>query len=80
MASSIGDALSSQLTMRPVLVRAINPASDNTARCFMTAGSDTGNGRASSLTDRLSRSLRRATSARRVGSASAPKVRSRAAF
>ena len=44
----------------------------------MMAGSDTGNGRASSLTDRLSRSASRATSARRVGSASAAKVRSRA--
>jgi hypothetical protein len=42
----------------------------------MMAGSDTGNGRANSLTDRLSRSASRATSARRVGSASAAKVRS----
>jgi hypothetical protein len=43
----------------------------------MIAGSDTGKGRASSLTDRLSSSLSRAISARRVGSASAAKVRSK---
>jgi hypothetical protein len=43
----------------------------------MIAGSDTGNGRASSLTERLSRSPSWASSARRVGSASAAKVRSR---
>jgi hypothetical protein len=43
----------------------------------MTAGSDIENGRASSLTDRLSRSPSRASSARRVGSAKAAKVRSR---
>ena len=45
----------------------------------MIAGSDTGNGRASSLTDRLACSPNLASSARRVGSASAPKVRSRPA-
>jgi hypothetical protein len=43
----------------------------------MIAGSDTGKGRASSLTDRLSSSLSRVISARRVGSASAAKVRSK---
>jgi hypothetical protein len=41
----------------------------------MTAGKDIRNGRASSLTDRLCRSLSRAISWRRVGSASAAKVR-----
>jgi hypothetical protein len=44
----------------------------------MTAGSDTGNGFASSLTDRLSPALSLATIARRVGSDSAAKVRSSA--
>ena len=43
----------------------------------MMAGSDTGNGRASSLTETESRSPSRASSARRVGSARAAKVRSR---
>ncbi len=41
----------------------------------MTAGSDIANGRASSLTEMLTRSPSRASNARRVGSASAPKVR-----
>ena len=54
MAVSIGSGVSSQATMRPVLVRLINPASDSTSRCFITAGSDIGNGRASSLTEALS--------------------------
>jgi hypothetical protein len=62
--------------MRPVLLRAIKPASESTSRCFMIAGSDIGNGRASSLIDTFSASLSRASSARRVGSASAAKVRS----
>jgi hypothetical protein len=44
----------------------------------MIAGSDIANGRASSLTDRLSCSPSRVSMARRVGSASAPKVRSSA--
>jgi len=43
----------------------------------MIAGSDIENGFASSLTDTFSFSLRRASKARRVGSASAAKVRSR---
>ena len=51
MAFSIGAALSRQLTVRPVLLRVIRPASDSTSRCFMTAGSDIENGRASSLTE-----------------------------
>ena len=42
----------------------------------MTAGSDTGNGLASSLTDWLSPALSCATIARRVGSDRAAKVRS----
>ena len=42
----------------------------------MIAGSDIENGCASSLTDRLSCSTSRASSARRVGSESAAKVRS----
>jgi hypothetical protein len=41
----------------------------------MTAGSDSVNGRASSLTDRLSSSPSRASIARRVGSESAAKTR-----
>ena len=69
-------ALSSQVTVRPVLLRRIRPASSSTSRCFMIAGSDTGNGRASSLIDNRSLSLSRAISARRVGSASALKVAS----
>jgi hypothetical protein len=42
----------------------------------MTAGSDMRNGSASALTESPGRSASRATSARRVGSASAAKVRS----
>ncbi len=45
----------------------------------MIAGSDTGNGRASSLTDTLPRSPSCASRARRVGSARAAKVRSSSA-
>ncbi len=44
----------------------------------MTAGSDIANGCASSLTDMLRRPTSCASSALRVGSASAAKVRSRA--
>ncbi len=44
----------------------------------MIAGSDTSNGRASSLTLTLSARSSRASKARRVGSASAAKVRSSA--
>ena len=50
----MGAAASWQDTVRPVLVRVIRPASDSTSRCFMIAGSDTGNGRASSLTETFS--------------------------
>src|SRR4029453_6395194 len=52
--------------------------SDRTSRCFMIAGSDTGKGRASSLTEIVSRSSSWASSARRVASESAAKVRSSA--
>jgi hypothetical protein len=76
MAVSIGSGVSSQATMRPVLLRLIRPASDSTSRCFITAGNDIGNGRASLLTEALSPSLNCASSARRVGSARAAKVRS----
>ena len=46
----------------------------------MTAGNDIENGLASSLTDRPLSSLSRASSARRVGSESAAKVRSKLQF
>jgi hypothetical protein len=62
--------------VRPVLLRVMRPASDNTSRCFITAGKDIANGSASSLTDRSFSCDRRASNARRVGSDSAAKVRS----
>lgn len=74
MASSIGPGVRRQVTVRPVLLRAIRPASDSTSRCFITAGSDIGSGFASSLTLRLSRPSSCASRARRVGSAIAAKV------
>jgi hypothetical protein len=46
----------------------------------MIAGSETGNGFANSLTERLSPALSCATIARRVGSDSAANVRSSAGF
>jgi hypothetical protein len=76
LASCIGSARSRQETVRPLLLRATNPAFDSTSRCFITAGSDIENGSASALTERLSAWLSGATMARRVGSASAAKVRS----
>lgn len=72
----MGAAVNWQATVRPVFVREISPASDSTSRCFMTAGSDIANGRASSLIDTLSFSTNRVMISRRVGSASAAKVRS----
>ncbi len=78
MACRIGVAVSRHATTRPVFSRATRPASESTSRCFMIAGNDIANGCASSLTDRLSRLDSRASSARRVGSASAAKVWSRA--
>ena len=77
MACSIGAADSRHATVRPVLVRVMRPASASTSRCFITAGRDIANGSASSETDTSPLSNRRASSARRVGSASAAKVRSR---
>lgn len=77
MAFSIGSGVSSQATMRPVLVRLISPASDSTSRCFITAVSDIGSGRASSLTEALSPLFKRDSRTRRVGSARAANVRSR---
>ena len=62
--------------MRPFLLRVTRPASDSTSRCFITAGSDIENGLASSLIETASVSLKRASKARRVGSAKAAKVRS----
>lgn len=79
MASSIGPAASRHTTVRPVLVRVMSPASDNTSRCFITAGSDMANGCASSLTDKSAPADRRASRARRVGSARAVNVRFKAA-
>ena len=76
MASCMGAALRRQLTVRPDLVRATRPASDKTSRCFMIAGSDTANGSARALIERSGSSASRANNARRVGSASAAKVRS----
>jgi hypothetical protein len=78
-ASRIGSASSRHATVRPVFVRATKPASDSTARCFITAGSDIWNGTANSLTDRSGSDASRITKARRVGSDSAAKVRSRVA-
>jgi len=77
LARSIGSARKRHDTVRPVLWRITSPASDSTSRCFITAGNDIVNGLASSLTDIASVSLKRASKARRVGSARAAKVRSR---
>jgi len=77
MACSMGSAVNRQVTVRPVLVRVMSPAPDSTSRCFMIAGSDMGNGSASSLTERALCSSSWASMARRVGSARAAKVRSR---
>jgi len=72
----MGSASSRQATVRPALVRLTRPASDSTSRCFITAGNDIVNGAASSLTDNPGRCASRMTSARRVASESAAKVRS----
>jgi hypothetical protein len=79
MACSMGSAVKRQVTVRPFLVRVMRPAPDSTSMCFMIAGSDMGNGSASSLTERACASSSRASSARLVGSARAAKVRSRTA-
>jgi hypothetical protein len=72
----MGSARNRQETVRPFLLRVTSPASDSTSRCFITAGSDMANGSASALTERASVWLSRASKARRVGSASAAKMRS----
>jgi hypothetical protein len=69
-------AFSRHVTVRPDFERVISPASVSTSICFITAGSDIWNGFASSLIDRPSDASSRASSARRVGSARAAKVRS----
>ena len=74
MASSMGPAVRLQVTVRPVLLRAISPASDSTSRCFITAGSDIANGLANSLTVRSLRPSSWVSNARRVGSAIAANV------
>lgn len=79
MACSMGSAVSRQVTVRPVFLRVIRPASDNTLRCFRIAGSDIWNGSASSLTESVLSLSNWARSARRVGSARAAKVRSKVA-
>jgi hypothetical protein len=57
VAARIGSACKRQATVRPVFSRATSPASESTSRCFITAGSDMAKGLASSVTERLSRSL-----------------------
>lgn len=74
MASSMGAAVSSHDTTRPFFDRRISLASESTSRCFMIAGSETGNGFAISLTDIASWPASRARIARRVGSDKAAKV------
>lgn len=71
----MGAALRRHVTVRPDFVRVTKPASLNTSRCFITAGNDIANGLARSLTDTLSCPSSRVSKARRVGSASAEKVR-----
>lgn len=72
----MGAALSRQRTVRPFLRRSIRFARASTSRCFMTAGSETANGEAISVTASSGSVARRSTIARRVGSASAAKARS----
>jgi len=79
MACSMGSAVKRQVTVRPVFLRAISPASDSTLRCFRMAGIDMAKGSASSLTESALCVSSCASSARRVGSARAAKVRSRVA-
>src|SRR5438105_8557034 len=65
--------LSWQLTTRPDLLRTMSPASSRILRCLMNPGSDIANGSASSPIERSPR-LSLASTARRVGSARAPKT------
>lgn len=77
MASAMGSALRRHVTVRPSLVLVMSPASDSTFRCFSTAGRDIEKGSAKVLTGMPSASgSRRASRARRVGSARAANVRS----
>src|ERR1700722_6047161 len=66
------------VTTLPVFERLIRPASSRTPRCFMTAGSLIAKGSASSLMEALGRRASLPKIARRVGSQSAAKVRSKA--
>ena len=79
MACPMGSAVRRQVTVRPVFLRVMRPASESTLRCFKTAGSDISNGSASSLTESALLASNCARSARRVGSARAAKVRSSSA-
>jgi hypothetical protein len=76
----MGAAVSSHDTTRPFFERRISFASASTSRCFITAGSETGNGLAISLTDMPSCSASRARMARRVGSDRAANVAPRLSF
>jgi hypothetical protein len=76
MAVSIGAARKRQRTVRPLFCRSISRARASTSRCFITAGSDTANGLAISLTASPFSRARRSRMARRVGSASAANARS----
>jgi len=77
----MGLAFSRHITVRPIFLREMSPASDSTLRCFKIAGSDIEKGSASSLTDKpVDSDSSLANSARRVASERAPKVRSSAGF
>src|SRR5204863_774194 len=73
-----GEATSWHRRTRPSFSLTRRPARSSTFRCFVTAGSETSNGSASSVTF-TSPLARRARIARRVGSESAENVASRAA-
>ncbi len=75
----MGPGTNRQWCTRPSRRRASSPASSSTRRCFEMAGGDMSNGRASSPTEASGACASFARMARRVGSASAPKVASRAA-
>ncbi len=74
-AASLKGAASSRLDRHwAERLREMSPAVSNTFRCREIAGREMSNGSASSVTV-ASPSLSRAKMARRVGSASAPKIR-----
>jgi hypothetical protein len=77
MAPRMDPGLSRTVTTRPDFERLISPASSRTPRCFITAGSLIAKGSANSLTVAPSRCASLSNIARRVGSPSAAKVRSR---